>query len=401
MSYPTSTRATAPLANFLVLFSVLTTGVGQSMTFALLAPLGREVGFGEVQVGLIITCSALVFTLTSPVWGRISDRWGRRPTLVLGQLGYAVGCLLFALAMGGGLRGLLVGLPLYALVIAARVLMASLISASPAAASAYVADTTSLKQRTRGMARLGAARTLGAILGPALGGALVTVGLLAPLYLASGLALASALLLAVVVREPVRSAPQAVRSPRLRFLDRRYLPFLVVGFSAFFAFAMMSQTIGFYLQDRFVLDAKVTAQALGAGLMLSATMSLFAQTVLVRRHGMTPVRLMRGGLPVLLAGYLGLLLAGNIPLLVVAMGVIGLGLGLVAPGFTAGASLAVGPDEQGAVGGLISACPAGGFVLGPLVGTSLYQLQPILPYLVAGLLMVPLTLYVWRLGEGR
>lgn len=95
------------------------------------------------------------------------------------------------------------------------------------------------------------------------------------------------------------------------------------------------------------------------------------------------------------------MLAGNIPLLVVAMGVIGLGLGLVAPGFTAGASLAVGPDEQGAVGGLISACPAGGFVLGPLVGTSLYQLQPILPYLVAGLLMVPLTLYVWRLGEGR
>ena len=83
----------------LVLFSVLTTGVGQSMTFALLAPLGREVGFREVQVGLIITCSALVFTLTSPIWGRISDRWGRRPILVIGQIGYGGGCLLFAMAV--------------------------------------------------------------------------------------------------------------------------------------------------------------------------------------------------------------------------------------------------------------------------------------------------------------
>jgi len=385
------------LATALVLFSVLATGVGQSMTFALLAPLGREVGFRELQVGLIITCSALVFTLTSPVWGRICDRWGRKPTLVIGQFGYAAGCLLFAAALDLGLRGVLAGLTLYLLAIASRVLMASLISASPAAASAYVADTTTPEQRTRGMGRLGAARTLGAILGPAMGGALVGFGLLTPFLIAAGLALASALLLAAVVREPRRHAHARQPKPRLRLFDRRYFPFLAVGFLTFFAFSMMSQTIGFYLQDRFVLDAKATAQALGAGLMLSALMSLLAQTLLVRRRGMTPVRLMRSGLPLLLIGFAGLLVAGRLPLLVAAMGVLGLGLGMVAPGFTAGASLAVGPDEQGAVGGLVSACPAGGFVLGPLVGTSLYQLQPVLPYLAAGLLMIPLILYTWRL----
>ena len=72
-SSTTLTSSASRLANRLVLFSVLATGIGQSMTFTLLAPLGREVGLGEVQIGLIITCSSLAFTLTSPIWGRTSD----------------------------------------------------------------------------------------------------------------------------------------------------------------------------------------------------------------------------------------------------------------------------------------------------------------------------------------
>jgi MFS family permease len=187
---------------------------------------------------------------------------------------------------------------------------------------------------------------------------------------------------------------------RLKLFDRRYFPFILVGFLTFSAFSMMSQTIGFYFQDKFALDARATAQAIGMGLMVSGVMSLFAQIFLVRRRAMTPSRLLRTGLPILVAGYAALLIAGSIPLLVASMGVLGLGLGLVAPGFTAGASLAVGPGEQGAVGGLISACPAAGFVLGPLIGTSLYQFSPILPYLVAGLLMIPLLFYVWRIKLG-
>jgi len=383
------------LAANLVLFSVLATGMGQSMTFALLAPLGREIGFRELQVGLVITCSSLVFTLASPIWGRICDRWGRKPVLLVGQFGYAGGCLFFALVCWGGLRGGLAGLPLFLLVISSRVLMASLMSAAPSAASAYIADTTSAGERTAGMGRLGAARTLGAILGPALSGLLVALGLLAPLYIASGVALLSALLLAITIREPDRQTAEHRSKERLKLLDRRYFPFILVGFSTFFAFSMMSQTIGFYFQDKFTLDARATAQAIGMGLMASSVMSLLAQTCLVRRRAMTPTRLLRTGLPILLVGYASLLVAGSIPLLIAAMAVLGLGLGLVAPGFTAGASLAVGPGEQGAVGGLISACPAAGFVLGPLLGTSLYQLKPTLPYLCAGLLMVPLLAYAW------
>lgn len=383
----------------LVLFSVLATGIGQSMTFALLAPLGREVGLGEVQIGLIITCSSLVFTLTSPVWGRSCDRWGRKPVMLLGLFGYAFGLSLFTLVFQLGLKGLLSGMTLYLLAISSRVLMASLMSASPAAASAYIADTTSAEQRVAGMGKLGAARTLGAILGPALSGLLAALGLLAPLYIAASITLLSSLLLALVLREPPRSALRSAKKPRLKLLDGRYFPFILVGFVTFFAFSMTSQTIGFYFQDRFVLDGRATAQAVGLGMGFSALMSFLSQTFLAGRGRMSPTRLMNLGLPLLLLGFGLLPFAGSIAALVMTMGVLGLGIGMVSPGYTAGASLAVGPEEQGAVGGLISACPAAGFVVGPMVGSSLYQLQPTLPYYCAAALMLPLILYARRLGR--
>jgi len=387
------------LSTRLVLFSVLTIGIGQSMTFALLAPLGREVGFGEIQIGLIISCSALTFTLTSPAWGRNSDRWGRKPVLLLGLFGYTFGCALFATSFYLGLKGLLTGALLYLSAIGSRVLMASLMSAAPGAASAYIADTTTLEQRVAGMGRLGAARTLGAILGPTLCGLLATLGLLAPLYIAAGITLIGAILVAVVLREPPQTVSHQAPKSRLKLFDKRYFPYILIGFLTFFAFSMVSQTIGFYLQDRFVLDGKATAQALGFGMGVSALMSLFSQAYLVSRMKLSPIRLLNSGLPVLLCGYALLLIVNSIALVAMCLGIVGLGLGMVAPAFTAGASLAVGADEQGATGGLTSACPAAGFVLGPLIGTSLYQIQPTLPFLSACVLMLPLIVYASRFGK--
>jgi MFS family permease len=164
---------------------------------------------------------------------------------------------------------------------------------------------------------------------------------------------------------------------------------------------MCSQTIGFYFQDRFVLDGKATAQAIGMGMMVAAGMSFFSQAYLASRVRMNPIRLITIGLPIMMIGYGLLVFAGSIAAMVCFLGVLGLGLGMVSPGFTAGASLTVGSEEQGALGGLISACPAAGFVLGPIVGTSLYQIEPTLPYIGACLLMFPLTIYVWWFGKTK
>ncbi|MCL1482334.1 MAG: MFS transporter, partial [Marinobacter sp.] len=206
---------------------------------------------------------------------------------------------------------------------------------------------------------------------------------------------------AVVLQEPARTSQRPTEKLKLKLFDRRYFPYILIGFITFLAFSMVSQTIGFYIQDRFVLDGKATAQALGMGMMVAAAMSFFSQAYLAGRFKMSPTTMMSVGLPLLMVGYGALLSAGSITTLVIVLGIIGLGLGMISPGFTAGASLAVGPEEQGAVSGMVSACPAAGFILGPIIGTSLYQLNPSLPYLCACALMVPLSIYVWRFGRSK
>jgi hypothetical protein len=89
-------------------------------------------------------------------------------------------------------------------------------------------------------------------------------------------------------------------------------------------------------------------------MMVAACMSFFAQAFLAGRLKLIPIRLMTFGLPILMTSYGLLLFADSIATLVVFLGGLGLGLGMVSPGFTAGASLAVGPNEQGAVSGLVS-----------------------------------------------
>jgi len=134
----------------------------------------------------------------------------------LGLFGYTLGCTLFATFFYFGLKGLLTGATLYLLAIGSRVLMASLMSAAPGAASAYIAATTTAEQLAAGMGRLGAARTLGAILGPTLCGLLATLGLLAPLYLAAGITLIGAILVAVILRESPQTVSQQAPKPRLK-----------------------------------------------------------------------------------------------------------------------------------------------------------------------------------------
>ena len=149
--------------------------------FAILAPLGREIQLGELQITSIIAVSALVFSVAAPRWGRLSDRVGRKPIIITGLLGYTVGTLLFTSVFYAGLTGLLGGMLMYIILLAARCCQALIMSATAPAAAAYAADHTSRDQRTKVMARLGTANSMGTILGPAVSGALATFGLLAPL----------------------------------------------------------------------------------------------------------------------------------------------------------------------------------------------------------------------------
>ena len=147
----------------------------------------------ELQISSIIAASSLVVFLASPRWGRLSDRWGRKRVMVLGLFGYACGNLLFASVFHATLIGLLLPLTGYLLLMLTRVMHASVMSAIMPSSSAYMADITSVATRTKGMGAVGAANNFGSILGPALGGLLAGITLLTPLWVASGVAITTAL----------------------------------------------------------------------------------------------------------------------------------------------------------------------------------------------------------------
>ncbi len=380
-----------------LILALMATGMGQSLVFAILAPLGREVELGELQITSIIAISALIFSLAAPRWGRFSDRVGRKPVIICGLLGYTVGTLLFTSVFYAGLAGLLGGSLLYGTVLAARCCQAVIMSGTNPAASAYAADHTGAEQRTRTMARLGTANSMGTILGPAVSGALATFGLLAPLYFAAGLAFFAALL--VWWQLPVTPQQDLTRRPlsaRLRFTDRRILLLLATAVGLFVGYSGIQQTLGFQLQDKLGLSGIETAQMTGAALMVSAAFTFLVQVTVMQRIKLKATRFIRLGLISLLFG--AAVIAGfeTFAVLAVGMAFLGIGLGLCMPAISAGASLAVQPEEQGAAAGLVSACPAIGFVSGPLIAGALYQvhgsLAPLFSAAVFFLVLVMLVL---------
>jgi MFS family permease len=114
------------------------------------------------------------------------------------------------------------------------------------------------------------------------------------------------------------------------------------------------------------------------------------------RAGWSAARLINLGLPAVMLGVAVLVLADGFWLIALAMLLLGAGAGLAGPGYMAGASLAVPPEQQGAVSGLVASAPALGYIAGPLIGTGLYQVDSHLPYLVVVAILLPLVFWVRR-----
>jgi len=379
-----------------LILALMATSMGQSLVFAILAPLGREVHLREVQITSIIGVSALIFGLAAPRWGRFSDRVGRKPIIITGLVGYTVGTLLFTSVFYAGLTGVLSGALLYGVLLLTRCSQSIVMSATGPASAAYAADHSSREQRTRTMARLGTANSMGTILGPAVSGALATFGLLAPLYFAAALAAMAAL---VVWRKlPVTPAAQLIgRKPglQLRYTDRRIALLLLTGIGLFAGFSSIQQTLGFQLQDKLHLSGIETAQMTGAALMVSAIFSFLIQVTVMQRVQLRPTQFIRVGLLSMLFG--AAIVSGfeTFTVLAVGMAFLGTGMALCMPSISAGASLAVAPEEQGAAAGLVSSCPAIGFALGPISAGALYQIHsPLAPLFAAAVFFVVLLIVV-------
>ncbi len=373
--------------------------LGISILAPVLPPLMRQLGLSEFQGGLILTGSSIMWVIFSPWWGRRSDLSGRKPVILLGLGGYALGVATFALVTQAGLDGVIASATVtWLLLVGARLIVGMLFSAAGPAAQAYIADVSVGRQRVSAMGILAASNGLATILGPALAALVVGLGLAAPIFLSAITPLLGMLLVWRLLPAIPAKLKRGERAPALRVTDPRLLPLLLVGFCVMSGLSVTQFTIGFLFQDRLGLDGVETARLVGLAVMASGVALLFAQMVLIQVFRLTPLMLLRLGVPLMLVSLLVLTLAADFAGMTLALVLMGLAVGMVMPGFRSAITFAVEPHEQGAAAGLANSVPGYSFIFGPPLGTALYGVSSWSPYLVASLFVVAafamLTLHV-------
>ncbi len=376
---------------FLTVFLYL---LGFGMIIPVLPLLSTHYGASAFQAGLLMSCYSLMQFLFSPFWGRLSDKFGRRPILMYCLLGEAVSYLILASA-----RSL-------EMLFVARILT-GFFAASISTASAYVSDVTSPQERSKGMALIGAAFGMGFLFGPALGGGLTIYaetissdpGFIASFssYGVAVLCLFTFVFAYFKLTESLNLNGQnkttthtAEKKNRLQTLTK-YLrsetvsPLIIIFALATLGMAMMESTLVLFMSSVFNWGIKEVS----FGFAYIGFIIVFTQGFLVRkllpRFG--EKILLATGISLMSVGFLFIALAPNITIMAVAMTLLSLGNGLSNPSVMGSISLLVPENEQGLALGTTQSLSALGRVIGPALGGFLFNhFTKNLPFLLSSAL---------------
>jgi MFS family permease len=398
----TRTSSAYTSGKFILASGVAIFAIGQSLLFIVVAPMARSIGLTELQFGMAFSLANISLIFAGPFWGKKSDVIGRKPVFIIGLFGSAIGTLAMAQTLSIGMRGVVTTSTIIALIFGSRFIYGLTASAIYPSASGYIADVTDWTNRAKGMALIGSANALGSILGPAIGGGLAFMGVLFPMYAAAGISIAGAFAAMIWLVEPEqhksRQENKDISRPALKFTDKRLRPYMIMWAAFFVIFISLNFVTSFYIQDRFGIE-DITAVIRMASIMLAcmAVVITLIQGVLFQIIKISPHVLLLIAGPAFGAGLFTMAFAPNLIVLGFGFGILGGAFACATPGINGSASLKMKPWEQGAAAGYLAAANTSGAILGPVVGTSLYRLQPNAPMLVGGVLMVIISIYAFTI----
>ncbi|MFN2455789.1 MAG: MFS transporter [Pyrinomonadaceae bacterium] len=320
-------------------------------------------------VGLLFASYSVMQLIFSPILGRLSDKHGRRPVLLLSII-------------GSGFAFLILGFANSLWMLFAGRIFDGITGGNISTAQAYIADVTTAENRAKGLGLLGAAFGLGFIFGPAIGGILSEWGIGVPFFFAAGLAFANATLLYFTLPETVTPDHPARTSVAttgrfsllLESLKQARLAYVLsIYFLIIVAFSIMTTSFAFFTMYRFGYDAKHNGYLFA-----------FVGIIAVLVQGGLIGRLVKrfGEMPLIVAGALMLALSlfaipyvrpetGGLFALLVACGIFSVGNSLSGPALTSLASKSVGRGEQGTVLGVTQSAASLARVVGPALSAFL------------------------------
>ena len=383
-----------------------------------------------VILGLLMSSFSAMQFLFAPIWGRISDRVGRRPILLLGLTGSVVFYLLFGIASDLGAGGWLA--TSLVLLFVAR-LGAGIAGATISTAQAVIADCTPPQERSRGMALIGAAFGIGFTFGPLVGFASLKFRVAgAPGYFAAGLSLIALLLAIARLPETVRADTTGLRRAWLDWngLNRAlHMPtiggLIVIFFLATFAFGSLESTLAVLNRSLLVPESEVSNAVVAStehqvdesnflifafvGFVLMMVQGGIYRPLAKRIPELT---FMRVGLAIMTVGlllaclvawavYSGSLERGPhviyyaLPVLAIAV----TGFAFLTPSVQSLISRRSDPSQQGEILGANQGASALARILGPFIGLSTFKLEPahITPYAMSVVLLFVVFLMSLRL----
>jgi multidrug resistance protein len=351
--------------------------------FGIIIPLlpfyAETFGATAFTVGLLATSFSLMQFVFAPVWGRVSDRVGRRPIILLGLLG---SCLSY---FGFGMASTLTSL------FAARI-FAGIAGANIPTAQAVVADLTTPENRAKGMGLVGAAFGLGFIFGPAIGGFLSRYGYSVPAFFASGLSLANFVAAWFLLPETLKPEHRAIervgRIDALRSaLARPHLPLLlVIGFLVVAAFSGYESTFALFAERTYSFHAS----SIGYVFAFVGIILVIVQGVLVGKvvKGIGEHHVVPASLAIVAVGLLMIPATRSVAALLVANGVMAVGMGFNNPALMSLISRYSSAEDQGGVMGLTQSLNSLARIVGPMwAGFAFDHLGIGMPYITSAAVM--------------
>jgi MFS transporter, DHA1 family, tetracycline resistance protein len=366
--------------------------LGFGMILPVLPMLSIEYGATPLQVGLLMSVFSLMQFSFSPFWGKLSDKYGRRPILIYCLLGEAVGYLILGFSRS------------IEMLFVAR-LVTGFFGASISTASAYISDITTQENRTKGMALIGAAFGLGFLFGPAIGGGLTilakqytedqSVILTFAAFPVAALCLLTFAFAFRYLEETRERKPFADEKKTLRQFQNifKLIQIPVTGQLMFIfgiatlSMAMMEATLVLFMKNKFnwgIQEASFGFAYIGICIVLTQG---FLVRILVPRFG--EKNIIRLGLILMFLGFAAISLASNIATMGLAMTFVALGNGFTNSSIMGSISLLTSSDEQGVTLGTTQSLSALGRVIGPALGTFLFgAVSMTAPFALSALMMI-------------
>ena len=369
---------------FVIIFMDL---VGFGLLIPLLPFYVQRVGASPEIITLVLGLYSVGQFVAAPVWGRLSDRFGRKPVLAITSFGLALSYLMLAFADS---------LPL---LVFSR-LFGGVMAGNIAAAQAYVSDITTPETRARGMGLLGAAFGLGFIFGPGIGGVLggqdsATANFTAPALAAAGITFLAALAVPIFLKESLppeartqKAAPRLAEKLRATFARRTLVVLVVAGFLTITAWALFETVFALWANAVFAYGPAQIGYVLTLMGVISVIVQGGAMGRLTKRFGERNLAVTAAVL--LIAGYGMLALSATTGPMLGACAVLAVGSALFNPAMSSLVSLEAAPHERGAVLGVYQGATSLSRVAGPAFsGLAFARLGEAAPFLLAAALLAP------------